>query len=87
MAVLNVSHSVGDFLLIARNARPEPVVWSMENAKEIREYFWVARVTGFCSGYNIEWMYWPEDLPSGRLLYHGQLELVSSNHGGKPSQR
>jgi hypothetical protein len=40
----------------------------------------------------VYWMYWPEDLPkgtycgrniiSGRQPYHGQHELIASNHSG-----
>jgi BAH domain len=28
----------------------------------------------------VAWMYWPDELPGGRRDYHGELELVASNH-------
>ena len=28
----------------------------------------------------VYWLYWPEELPGGRKHYHGEKELVASNH-------
>ncbi|KAK6342639.1 hypothetical protein TWF718_008033 [Orbilia javanica] len=28
----------------------------------------------------VAWYYWPEDLPMGRLEYHGRQEVIESNH-------
>jgi hypothetical protein len=53
----------------------------MDDAK-----FWVARVLGIKAKdeahvyLRVYWMYWPEELPCGRQPYHGQRELVASNH-------
>ncbi|KAF8245905.1 BAH-domain-containing protein, partial [Wilcoxina mikolae CBS 423.85] len=48
--------------------------------------FWVARVLEIRAEdeahvyLRVYWMYWPEELPSGRQYYHGAKELVASNH-------
>ena len=30
--------------------------------------------------FRVFWLYWPEELPGGREPYHGQWELILSNH-------
>jgi hypothetical protein len=48
--------------------------------------FWVARVLEIRAVdaahvyLRVYWLYWPEELPCGRQPYHGQKELVASNH-------
>lgn len=61
-----------------------------------KENYWVAQILEVRASdeYHVYalvyWMYWPEELPlgtldgkrriAGRQPYHGQLELVASNH-------
>jgi hypothetical protein len=48
--------------------------------------FWVARVLEIRAideahvYLRVYWLYWPEELPGGRALYHGKKELIASNH-------
>ncbi|KAL7269341.1 hypothetical protein RUND412_008004 [Rhizina undulata] len=48
--------------------------------------FWVARVLEIRAVdeshvyLRVYWLYWPEELPGGRQPYHGQKELIASNH-------
>jgi len=50
------------------------------------QQFWVARVLEIRAVdeahvyLRVYWLYWPEELPGGRQQYHGQKELVASNH-------
>ena len=50
------------------------------------QQFWVARVLEIRAVdeahvyLRVYWLYWPEELPDGRQPYHGQKELVASNH-------
>lgn len=48
--------------------------------------FWVARVLEIRAldeahvYLRVYWLYWPEELPGGRQPYHGEKELIASNH-------
>ena len=50
------------------------------------QQFWVARVLEIRAVdeahvyLRVYWLYWPEELPEGRQPYHGQKELIASNH-------
>ncbi|RPB27182.1 hypothetical protein L211DRAFT_612925 [Terfezia boudieri ATCC MYA-4762] len=50
------------------------------------QQFWVARVLEIRAVdeahvyLRVYWLYWPEELPGGRQPYHGQKELIASNH-------
>ncbi|KAK6503967.1 hypothetical protein TWF506_002184 [Arthrobotrys conoides] len=47
---------------------------------------WIARVLDVRADdpahvyVRIAWFYWPEDLPMGRMEYHGRNEVIESNH-------
>jgi hypothetical protein len=52
--------------------------------------FWVAKIIEIRARKNngqeptvfvkVNWFYWPEELPGGRMPWHGKNELVLSNH-------
>ena len=48
--------------------------------------YWIARVVEVRAQdahhvyVRVFWCYWPSELPGGRRLYHGQDEIVPSNH-------
>ncbi|RVD82913.1 uncharacterized protein DFL_007323 [Arthrobotrys flagrans] len=47
---------------------------------------WLAKVlevkadSPHCVYVRVAWFYWPEDLPMGRMEYHGRNEAIESNH-------
>jgi hypothetical protein len=46
---------------------------------------WVAEIRAVSRNeifVRVFWLYWPDELPSGRRPYHGERELVMSNHVG-----
>lgn len=51
-----------------------------------KENFWVGLISEFRAAsqervyVRVFWLYWPDELPMGRQPYHGQHELVMSNH-------
>lgn len=51
-----------------------------------KENYWVGRVLEVKAASTAEvwlrvfWLYWPEELPRGRQEYHGNQELIMSNH-------
>ena len=53
---------------------------------EDEHHFWIARVLEVRAVdpqhvyLRVYWMYWPSELPTGRMSYHGKNELVASNH-------
>lgn len=57
-----------------------------EDNNEEETRFWVARVLDIRAVDEIHvylrvyWWYWPEDLPMGRCPWHGNRELIASNH-------
>ncbi|KAK6505340.1 hypothetical protein TWF481_007245 [Arthrobotrys musiformis] len=74
----NVNFKVGDIVEIKR---PEDDDETSGPRKE-----WFAKVQDVRAESSakvflrIAWFYWPEDLPGGRMEYHGRNELVESNH-------
>ena len=58
----------------------------MLSEEDENRQFWVGQVLEIRASdthhvyLRIFWMYWPEDLPTGRLEYHGKHEIVASNH-------
>ncbi|KAK5467707.1 hypothetical protein LTS15_000680 [Exophiala xenobiotica] len=86
----DVIYSSGQIIYVNRHipARPYPPADASEdeNLQYDKENFWVGliseiRAKGQAEVYvRVFWLYWPEELPMGRQPYHGNRELVLSNH-------
>lgn len=75
--VSNAEFEVGQTIFVNK----EETIVDTDDVKQ----FWVARVLEVRAGdsqhvyLRLYWLYWPEDLPGGRQLHHGENELIASN--------
>ncbi|KAI5814936.1 hypothetical protein BZA77DRAFT_355857 [Pyronema omphalodes] len=81
--ILDELYFPGDYILINQpETRKSGTISTVEDLRN----FWVAeileiRVESEEAVYlSIHWMYWPEELPTGRQPHHGAHELISSSH-------
>ena len=82
--------SVGSIVYVNRHSpaptAPPPSATEAEILAYDRKNFWVAKVLEVRASdpqhvyLRVFWLYWPDELPQGRQKYHGQNELVMSNH-------
>jgi len=80
----------GNFIFVNRAERPpEPPSEDATDDELIewqRKHMWVGRIQQVKAAkadevlVRVFWLYWPEELPSGRAPYHGKHEMVLSNH-------
>lgn len=83
-------YSIGDIVYINRHVpipEPPPDDASPEERLQFeRENYWVGLISEIRAENSesvyirVFWLYWPEELPMGRQEYHGDRELVLSNH-------
>ncbi|KAK9369950.1 hypothetical protein V1509DRAFT_657302 [Lipomyces kononenkoae] len=72
--------TVGDYIFVNHNRNMSDVTLSDPSQ------FWIGRVLEIRASdpshvyIRLFWMYWPNELPGGRRYYHGNKELVASNH-------
>ncbi|KIW65119.1 hypothetical protein PV04_07402 [Phialophora macrospora] len=87
---VEVMYSAGQYIYV-NHCLPVPAPPAANaSARERLAYdkanLWVARVSEIRAVSRTEifvrvfWLYWPDELPSGRRPYHGEGELVMSNH-------
>lgn len=69
--------------------QPPPAEASQDEKLQYdKNNLWVALISEFRAEgpekvyVRVFWMYWPEELPMGRQPYHGENELILSNHVG-----
>ncbi|KAI9894959.1 MAG: hypothetical protein M1814_000180 [Vezdaea aestivalis] len=78
----SVKFSSNDIIIVANSDLVRMNGVSVENITQS----WVARVVEIRAKDKahvyvlVQWLYWPNELPSGRQLYHSKYELVGSNH-------
>ncbi|KAK9240637.1 hypothetical protein V1525DRAFT_394501, partial [Lipomyces kononenkoae] len=72
--------TVGDYIFVNHNRNMRDITLSDPSQ------FWIGRVLEIRASdpshvyIRLFWMYWPNELPGGRRYYHGNKELVASNH-------
>ena len=78
--VSKVKYAVNDFVLV-NNGEIDKGNEGDENAG-----FWPAKILEIRAldqahvYARVYWLYWPDDLPSGRENFHGESEVIASNH-------
>lgn len=82
--------TTGSLVYINKHAPPpEPPEVDASEAELLafdKENLWVGKILEVKAANTSEvllrvfWMYWPEELPRGRQKYHGNQELIMSNH-------
>ncbi|KAF8469671.1 hypothetical protein BDZ91DRAFT_720681 [Kalaharituber pfeilii] len=76
----NENFALNEYIFVSHSNTPTDVP-ELDEQK-----FWVARVLEIRAVdeahvyLRVYWLYWPEELPGGRQPYHGQKELIASNH-------
>ncbi|KAK5202178.1 hypothetical protein LTR41_012055 [Exophiala xenobiotica] len=86
-----VIYSSGHIVYVNRHTpvRPSPPAEATvdEKLQYDKENLWVGLISDFRAAGTQEklyvrvfWLYWPEELPIGRQPYHGERELILSNH-------
>ena len=82
VTVGNENFALNEYIYVNHGGVPQ----GTEVAENEEQKFWVARVLEIRAVdeahvyLRVYWLYWPEELPGGRQPYHGQKELVASNH-------
>jgi len=83
------TYSSGQVVYINRKpnrSSPPPDATEDEMLRFDKENFWVGLIAEFRAEdqenvyVRVFWLYWPDELPMGRQSYHGDRELVLSNH-------
>ena len=80
--------SLGSHVYVSHpNSPKNPSDYKFVASEEQKEPdFWVAKVLEVRASdqqhvyLRVFWLYWPDELPGGREKYHGQNEVVMSNH-------
>ncbi|ETI26342.1 hypothetical protein G647_03119 [Cladophialophora carrionii CBS 160.54] len=87
---VDVTYSAGDIVYVNRRL-PVPAPLSTDASTDERlaydkENLWVGQIAEFRAAstnkvfVRVFWLYWPDELPMHRQPYHGNRELVMSNH-------